>query len=58
MVRGWKLLTVKERNHLRESKIYYTDQLETTLKWQREHPGLDGKPLCWDCYIIARKLKM
>ena len=57
MYKGWKLLTMKERKHLKDNGIYNlygctTNAIEALAKSHRESPY----PLCDECKRILTKL--
>jgi len=58
MIKGWKLLTKKQRKHLRDNKIYTTSQWEETRRVQNEYDAVPGGlRACHECDEIARRLE-
>jgi hypothetical protein len=50
-----KGLTEKEKKHLREVKIKTKDQSKKQAESLSDNSGI---PDCWECRMIARKLKI
>ena len=57
MITGWKQLTKAERKHLAKNGIVTNADWERTRIWQRDHPGINGHPVCFECEAIARKIR-
>jgi len=58
MIKGWKKLTKKERNHLIEQGCHGTALFQLTINEQQKMRDRGEQEPCYDCKFIAKKLGM
>ena len=62
MIKGWKKLTKKDLNHLKEMNCNHTERFQETINHQEKIRIKDNRNSvlepCWECRMIAKKLGM